>query len=394
MRSLGLRIATALITFAFGVWFASLWIWPAVNPFIPPVATNNSAPAANATLEMVFVLDTTGSMGGLLDAAKQRIWGIVNGVMQTPSHPAVRIGLVAYRDRGDLYVTKLLPLTDDLDRVYTTLMDYNADGGGDEAEDVRTALAEGVGKAGWSKASSNVAQIVFLVGDAPPQPYRDVPNTMDTAAKAVAQGIIVNTIQCGNLPETTPVWKAIAHRGQGQYFLIPQNGGVVAISTPYDGELSNLATELGGTYLAYGFGNFADAEQQRMAAKASAMAVESRVVATEPTYALAERSYNKVINKKAYIGDLLQEIENGSTKLEDVKAEDLPENLQKLSPVERQQEIDKQLDHRRELRARIMELAKQKNAYVAEQRKTSGQDGFDGVVTKALTEQLARKGIR
>src|SRR5688572_14899828 len=78
------------------------------------------------TLEMVFVLDTTGSMGGLIDGAKQRIWGIINEVMQKPSKPRVRVGLVAYRDLGDVYVTKLLPITEDLDKAYTTLMDYQA----------------------------------------------------------------------------------------------------------------------------------------------------------------------------------------------------------------------------------------------------------------------------
>src|SRR3546814_19375662 len=55
------------------------------------------------TLEMVFVLDTTGSMGGLIEGAKQRIWGIINEVMQKPSKPRVRVGLVAYRDNGDEY---------------------------------------------------------------------------------------------------------------------------------------------------------------------------------------------------------------------------------------------------------------------------------------------------
>jgi von Willebrand factor type A domain-containing protein len=395
MRSLGVKIATALITFILGVWFASLWVWPAINPAIPPVTTTNSTPTSDATLEMVFVVDTTGSMGGLIDGAKQRIWGIVNGVMQTRSHPAVRIGLVAYRDRGDDYVTKVVPLTDDLDKVYTTLMNYSADGGGDEAEDVRTALAEGVGKAGWSEASSNVAQILFLVGDAPPQSYYDVPDPLVTVAKAVDQGIVVNTIQCGNLPETTPVWKAIAHRGQCQYFSIPQNGGVIPISTPYDEQLSQLATDLGGTYISYGFGALPNAEEQRQSAREAAVEVERGMAAKVPVYARADRAYNKVLNTKAYFGDLLQDIENGTVKLENVKTEDLPNNLQSLSPAERQQEIEKQLAHRREMRAKIMELVRQKDAYIAEQKKTKGvQDGFDSVVTKALTEQLARKGIK
>src|SRR5215212_8305325 len=112
-----------------------------------PARPSKPAPAVTDkrdTLEMVFVLDTTGSMGGLIDGAKQRIWGIINDVMQKPSKPRVRVGLVAYRDNGDEYVTRVLPITEDLDKAYTTLMDYHADGGGDTPENVRRALADGV----------------------------------------------------------------------------------------------------------------------------------------------------------------------------------------------------------------------------------------------------------
>src|SRR5215217_6555133 len=108
----------------------------------------------------------------------------------TPAHPSVRVGLVAYRDHGDSYVTQVLPLTNDLDKVYTTLMEYRADGGGDGPEDVRRALADGVRKAGWSRPRANTAQIVFLVGDAPPHDdYGQEPDTLDTAAEAIKVGM-------------------------------------------------------------------------------------------------------------------------------------------------------------------------------------------------------------
>ena len=170
MSKLTVRILTAVITFAIGVAIATTWAFKRVDePAIAPVEVKSDGP----TMEMVFVLDTTGSMGGLLTGAKQRIWGIVNEVMQTSSVSSVKVGLVAYRDRGDQYVTQVLPLTEDLDKVYSSLMDYEADGGGDEPENVRRALADGVAKAGWSQAASNHAQILFLVGDAPPHPYAE-----------------------------------------------------------------------------------------------------------------------------------------------------------------------------------------------------------------------------
>ena len=131
MNSLAFRITTALLTFMVGITVAAAWVFNKQEPTIAPVTFGEKhiTPSPSSTLELVFVLDTTGSMGGLLDGAKQRIWGIVNEVMQTESRPAVRIGLVAYRDRGDQFVTQVLPLTDDLDQVYKVLMSYQADGG-------------------------------------------------------------------------------------------------------------------------------------------------------------------------------------------------------------------------------------------------------------------------
>ena len=123
MSKFTVRILTAVITFAIGVAIATAWVFDRTEePTIAPVQLSSDGPV----MEMVFVLDTTGSMGGLLTGAKERIWGIINEVMQTSKLSSVKVGLVAYRDRGDQYVTQVLPLTEDLDKVYSTLMDYEA----------------------------------------------------------------------------------------------------------------------------------------------------------------------------------------------------------------------------------------------------------------------------
>ena len=361
------------------------------EPILQPVATTNQR-----VLEMVFVLDTTGSMGGLLEGAKGRIWGIVNGVMQSPAHPAVRIGLVAYRDRGDEYVTKVLPLTSDLDKVYSTLMDYQANGGGDEPEDVRRALADGVSRGGWSQPSANVSQIIFLVGDAPPHnDYRNEPDTVATTAAAVSKGMIVNTIQCGESESTRGVWQAIARRGEGEFFAIAQDGGVQAITTPYDERLGVLGQELGKTYVAYGGGAGPEGERFRAGAVMAQASTEDKVATAAAPTARAERAVNKAVNSEAYAGDLLTNLDNGTVKLDSIKDEDLPTDLRKLSPVERKGEIEKRLDERKKMRAEILTLSKQRDEYIAAERRkqTGGKQGaFDTAVTAALQEQLARKG--
>jgi Mg-chelatase subunit ChlD len=341
------------------------------------------------TLEMVFVVDTTGSMGGLIDGAKQKIWGIINEVMQKQSRPRVRVGLVAYRDLGDDYVTKITAITEDLDKVYTDLMAYQAGGGGDEPENVRKALAEGVKKAGWAQTKKGLAQIVFLVGDAPPQNYAQEPDVLETTAEAIRKNMIVNTIQCGNINGTKEIWQNIARRGEGKYFAIAQDGGVQAISTPYDTKLAELAAKLGKTYITYG------TSAAQLANTTRQSAVEVTVTADASVVAQAERANNKALNSFSYDGDLIQEIENESLKLEDVKEENLPNELKKLPAAERKKEVKKRLAERKQIRADILELSKKRDEFIAAERKKAGQkNGFDEVVAQALREQLLKKGIK
>src|SRR5882724_4993281 len=135
--------------------FASLsFVQPAESAPVP-------APVEKPKVEVVFCLDTTGSMGGLIDAAKQKIWAICNQVAGGKPTPQLKVGLVAFRDRGDDYVTKVFDLTEDLDAIHTHLMGFKAAGGGDFPESVNQALHEAVAKVNWSK-NKKTLKIIFL----------------------------------------------------------------------------------------------------------------------------------------------------------------------------------------------------------------------------------------
>ena len=359
------------------------------QPAKRPIGQQPAAAKSRDMLEMVFVLDTTGSMGGLIEGAKQRIWGIINEVMQKPSKPRVKVGLVAYRDNGDAYVTKIQPLTEDLDKAYTTLMDYRADGGGDEPENVRKALVDGVRNAGWSKPGANLAQIVFLVGDAPPQEYQQEPDVLVTTAEAVRKDMIVNTIQCGSSGSTRQIWQTIAQRGEGKFFAIAQDGGVAAISTPYDKRLAELALKVGQTYVTYG-----DAKTREENLNSQQMA-DLTIARRAPMGAQAERAVNKAVNSFQYDGDLVQDVENNKVKIEDVKKDNLPADLQKMTLAQRKAEIDRRIAERQRMRAEILALSKKRDAYIQTERAKAGkQAGFDAAVGQALREQLLRRGIK
>ncbi len=101
-------------------------------------------------MEVCFVLDTTGSMTGLIEGAKQKIWSIANEMVSAKPTPELRLGLVAFRDRGDDYVTKDFDLTNDIDAIYGQLQSFHAAGGGDTPESVNEALDDAVRKMLWS----------------------------------------------------------------------------------------------------------------------------------------------------------------------------------------------------------------------------------------------------
>lgn len=392
MERNSVRIAVAVLTFCVGVAIASVFYFKSKTVEITDVAevSLEEFPEGNEgkTLEMVFVIDTTGSMGGLIEGAKQKIWGIINEVMQKEAQPRVKVGLVAYRDHNDSYVTKVLPLTENLDKVYSELMDYNAAGGGDTPEAVGSALVDGVSKAGWSRSRPGLAQIIFLVGDAPPQYNNNEPNVLAITAKAAERNMIVNTIQCGTSDATEKVWQEIAQRGQGKYFEIAQDGGVETIKTPYDERLSELGRDIGGTYTAYG------SEDAKARGMATLSEVESKMATNSAAPAGADRALNKAINRDAYKNDLLQDIENGKADIESVKPEDLPADLKAMATPDRAAEVKKRIGDRKKIREEILNLSKQRAAYLEEERKKAGKSGgFDAAVGNALSEQLKLRGI-
>src|SRR5262249_23205436 len=137
---------------------------------LAPAAVADTGPpliGQRPVVEVVFVLDTTGSMGPLIEGAKRKIWSIATTIIDCTPDADIRLGLVAYRDIGDSYVTKTFDLTTDIQGLYGDLLQLRAQGGGDWPESVNEALFVGVTKMSWSHGR-NSTRIMFLVGDAPP----------------------------------------------------------------------------------------------------------------------------------------------------------------------------------------------------------------------------------
>src|ERR1041384_4230439 len=112
-------------------------------PLAWPLQAYAHAATGKPVVEVAFVLDTTGSMGPLIEGAKRKIWSIATAIVDANPEAEIRMGLVAYRDIGDEYVTKKFDLTTDIQDLYANLLELRARGGGDWPESVNEALEVG-----------------------------------------------------------------------------------------------------------------------------------------------------------------------------------------------------------------------------------------------------------
>ena len=377
---------------------------PAAGKPTRPVKRTSGIPTALASVttptieperpsvEVVFVLDTTGSMGDLIQAAKAKIWAIANTLVSAKPTPRIKMGLVAYRDRGDEYVTRHTDLTGDLDAVYKDLLGFQAAAGGDEPESVNQALHEAVTQLSWSRDSSTY-RVIFLVGDSPPHmDYADDVKYPETCRLAAAAGIVINTIQCGTNTTTPGIWSDIALPSEGRYFRVEQSGGAILATTPYDGKLAALGTELAATRVYYG-------SAKERADLGRSFEMDAAIDAKAPTSARASRAGFMAEFSADALGprqELLDDVTGGRVKLTDLKKDSLPESMQAMTPAEREAFVAQLQAKRAKLQAEIKDLSAKRQAAIDEEvrkRADKGKTSLDYMVYDTIKAQAAKKGI-
>jgi Mg-chelatase subunit ChlD len=346
---------------------------------------------AKQVVEVAFVLDTTGSMGPLIEGAKRKIWSIATSIVDCSPDAEIRMGLVAYRDIGDDYVTKRFDLTTDIQDLYGKLLALRAQGGGDWPESVNEALEVAVKRLSWTQ-DDNVKRIVFLVGDAPPH----MDYTQDTKYPQVVRmardrGIIVNAVQAGDAQDTARVWRTIAQMGNGEYIPIPQDGGqLVVIETPYDTRIIELQKKINGTVVPYGTRERRSDVEHKVGQVAAAPAPAASDMASYMNKRSAGSATSRAVTGD---GDLVADAAEGRVKLDALKDEELPDNLKTMKPAERRGYVDKQITTRQALNSELSALVKQRDSYVATEsakQPAGAPDSFDRVVSTTIRKQVGK----
>ncbi len=251
------------------------------------------------------------------------------------------------------------------------------------------ALGEAVSQMSWTEGPG-VYRAVFLVGDAPPHMdyANDVPYT-ETIAIARQRGIVVNTVQCGSLDATRPVWQAIASLGAGQYAAVPQNGGMVAMHTPMDEELGVLNRALADTAMVWGTAERRNELESKLsrARRAPASVASSRLA-----YLTKAKEKGVASGRR----DLIGALDAGEVELDALAEEDLPEELRALEPEQQRAAIAGKKAERERIQKKVAELVAARDAWIAREGAGSAAgkaDAFDHQVLEMLREQTRAAGL-
>ncbi len=335
--------------------------------------------SANATkIQVAILLDVSGSMDGLIEQAKSRLWNIVNtltALKYRGESPQIEIALYAYgtgnRYEGD-YMYQITPLTTDLDLISEKLFALRTSG---SEEYCGTAISRATKELEWGSNESDM-KLIYIAGNEIFEQGRISYKT--SIPQALRKDIYVNTIHCGD-PETgiRDLWKDASVRGKGKFFNIDSNARVRYIETPYDDRISSCNQRLNDTYISYG---------QLGYEKQANQVTQDRNAASISKANSAERIVSK--SKSVYKNsswDLVDMVKDDGAALDKIKEEELPTELQGKSKDEIKQLVTQKEKERNDIQKEIADLAKKRQEYIDNQSQND-PDGED--LGKAISESL------
>lgn len=174
-------------------------------------------------LDLVLVVDTTGSMGDEIAFLQKELIGITRAAARKAPGVSIRYGLVAYRDRGDEYVVKNYGFTANGGQMAGWLRGLSAGGGGDYPEAAAAALKAGVGL-NWRAGKGE--RLILQVADAPPHDG-DAGSYLRTAKAAADRGVQIFTLGASGVgDEAEYLMRQASVATGGRYLFLTDDSGV------------------------------------------------------------------------------------------------------------------------------------------------------------------------
>lgn len=336
-------------------------------------------------IDLAICLDISGSMNGLIDAARQNLWAVVDELARLQPAPRLRVALLTYgcsaHEASTGWVKIDVPFTHDLDLVSERLFALTTNGGDEYVARVVRAASE---QLAWSD-DREALKLLFVAGNEAATQDREFA-TEAVCKAAIQQGIVVNSIYCGQATdELAAAWRDVARFADGRFAAIDHNAAVV-VTTPYDARLQELSTALNATYVPYGANAGAWVDNQiRQDANAASLNVA----------AAAQRCMVKgsgLYDNRQW--DLVDACKDPKFVLAEVEKEDLPEALRGLDPAALRRHVDEQAARRASLSRQVAALGKQRDAFVQRHQARQQAEGhFENAVLDAVRAQAAARGF-
>lgn len=192
------------------------------------VVTLDITPFASAKkLDLMFVIDTTGSMGDELRYIQTELYDVIAKVKANfEQNVSIRLSVNFYRDHGDTYIVSSNEFTTDISAAVAELAKQYSDGGGDYPEAVDEALEDAVKNHDWE---SDAVKLMFFVLDAPPHSDRQgTPERIyENAILAAEQGIrVIPVASSGVDTETELIMRSLSAITGGTYVFLTNDSGI------------------------------------------------------------------------------------------------------------------------------------------------------------------------
>ncbi|PKA83283.1 von Willebrand factor type A domain-containing protein [Ulvibacter sp. MAR_2010_11] len=347
-------------------------------------AENNTPIVKEHFIKVALLLDTSNSMDGLIDQAKAQLWEIVNELSYAKcrnERPNLQIALYEYGNDNlknrDGFIRKILGFTEDLDDVSKELFSLTTNGG---SEYCGMVIQSSLNELDWGNDADDL-KMIFIAGN---EPFtQGTVNYKDAALQAKEKGVVVNTIFCGDYKHgISSYWKDGAQLAYGDYMAINHNVETVHIASPYDDMILQLNIQLNGTYVPYGsLGHkkvTTQYEQDSNAAEYSKANAVSRTV-TKGSHLYKNSTW-----------DLVDAEEEKDFSYDNLKKEDLPENLKGKSKAEIKAYVSAKRKERERIQQEIAKLNEQRRKYISENTKENS-NGLESAMIKALKKQALSK---
>lgn len=345
-------------------------------------------PLESRVIDLAICLDTSGSMDGLIDSAKQRLWSIVNDLALADPAPELRVALLTYGNDGhdaeNGWVRVDSELTGDLDKISQQLFALQTNGG---TELVGRVLSVATGKLNWSQDPHALKLAVVAGNESADQD--SVVSFRDACAAAIKNGIMVNSIYCGNPADAeAPLWKEVSQRADGHFATIDHQNGTLAIDTPFDEQLVALTSSVNPTYIPYGESGASSWANQTLQ-DSNAISLNNDAAASR---ALCKNSVLYVCG-----WDLVDASKQEGFDLAAIAVEELPEEMRTMTLEERRAHIAAAAQKRAEIQRQIAEVGAQREVWLqAEMQRLSLDEtsSFDHQLRTAIRAQVSQKGFR